>query len=104
MVTFGQVLLKSMDNDGGHAQTPGHRVPTWRSISYEHGKSLLVSGEAIWVGVGTTLLVARLDLFCHLARRARIRRSRIDAGAASHVHFCIGWYGAHFGCSLLYQG
>jgi hypothetical protein len=75
-----------------------------RSVSYEHRKSLLVSSEAIWVGVGTALLVAGLDFFSYLARCARDRRRRIDAGAASHIHLCTGGYGGHFGCSLLYQG
>lgn len=68
----------------------------------EHRKSLLVSGEAIRLGVGTSLFLARLDVFSYLARCACSCHGRTDAQAAAHIHVCIDRYDVDIGSGLLH--
>jgi hypothetical protein len=74
------------------------------SVLNEHRKSLLVSGEAIRLGVGTSLFMARLGVFSYLACCAWSCRGRTDAEAAAHIHACIDRYDADIGSGLLHQG
>jgi hypothetical protein len=55
------------------------RAPAGVTMLYDGRTELLVSGEAIWFGVGLALLMARMGVFPGVARWACSSRSSPDA-------------------------
>jgi hypothetical protein len=70
----------------------------------EHRESLLVSGEAIRLGVGASLFMARLDVFPYLACCAWNCCGKTDAWATAHIHACIDGDDVDVGVGLLHKG
>jgi hypothetical protein len=64
-------------------------------------ESILVSRKAIWLGMGTSVLVAGLGFFCNLAWCAGHCRGEVDAQATAAVYPCIDLYDRDLGCGLL---
>jgi hypothetical protein len=74
--------------------------PPRRLCRNECKKSLLVSGEAIWIRVGTSLLMARLGVFSYLACDARSCSAKVGARAAARIHALLGRHDIDIGLGL----
>jgi hypothetical protein len=70
----------------------------------EHGNALLVSGEALWLGLGIAVFMAGVGVLSDLVGHAASGRHTPDAQAAVSVHHGIGGHDGPICCDLLPQG